>query len=97
MSRHPRPLADALVRLRGDLAPASLLAHVQEAWTEIAGAEIARHSEPVAERGGVITVRCESGVWAAELTAMSATLTERLNAVSAQGRQVREIRFTAAR
>jgi predicted nucleic acid-binding Zn ribbon protein len=97
MSRRPQPLALALARLRGDLAPASLLAEVQEAWAEVAGSEVARRAEPVAERGGVITVRCESGVWAAELAAMSAILTERLNAACAGGRRVREIRFTAGR
>ena len=65
--------------MRQRLAPATVLAGVQEGWAQAAGAEVARHSEPVSERGGVVTVRCESGVWAAELSMMSEELLERLN------------------
>ena len=41
----------------------------------------------------MLTVRCESGVWAAELSMMSAQLLERLNEARPETRQVREIRF----
>jgi predicted nucleic acid-binding Zn ribbon protein len=70
-----------------------VLAEVQDGWEAAAGAEIARHSEPASEQDGVVTVRCRSGVWAAELSMMSRQLLERLNATRAPGRQVREIRF----
>jgi predicted nucleic acid-binding Zn ribbon protein len=93
MSRRPRPLADALPRLKQHLAPHTLLADVQEEWEAIAGAEIARHSVPVAERAGVVTVRCEAGVWAAELSMMSPALLARLNEKRGSGSQVRELRF----
>ena len=79
--------------LREGLAPATLLADVQGAWQTVAGEAIAQHSRPVSERGGVVTVRCESGVWAAELEMMSAALVQRLGGVLSAGRAVRELRF----
>ncbi len=93
MSRRPRPLAEALPGLKERLAPRTVLAEVQEGWAAAAGAEIARHSEPSSEKGGVVTVRCSSGVWAAELSMMSRQLLERLNEARGADRQVHEIRF----
>ena len=93
MSRRPRPLADAIPGLMAELAPATLLAEVQACWEAAAGTEVAHHCEPVGEQAGVVTVRCDAGVWAAELSMMSGTLVERLNAPRPGGRQVREMRF----
>ncbi len=93
MSRRPRPLGDVLPTLKERLAPRTALADVQEAWESAAGAEVARHCEPSSERGGVLTVRCDSGVWAAELSMMTSQLIERLNEARDPGRPVREIRF----
>ena len=93
MRRRPRPLAEALPALRERLAPRTLLAEVQEGWEAAAGAEIARHCEPTSEKAGVVTVRCSSGVWAAELSMMSTPLLERLNEHRAPERKLREIRF----
>ena len=93
MSRRPRLLADPLFTLKERIAPRTVLGGVQEDWLTAAGPEIARHSEPVSERGGVITVRCSSGVWAAELSAMSPQLLERLNGARGADRKVHEIRF----
>jgi len=83
--RSPRPVALALERLTGSLAPATLLAEVQRAWPEAAGAAFASASEPVAERDGVITVACVSAVWAQELDLLSERVVGRLN--GALGRQ----------
>ena len=93
MSRRPRPLAEALPTLKERLAPRTALADVQEAWEAAAGADVARHCEPVSEKGGLLTVRCDSGVWAAELSMMSARLLERLNEARAPAPAIREIRF----
>ena len=79
MTRRPRPLAEVLPGLRSRLAPATVLADVQARWAEVAGDRIAAEAEPVAERGGVVTVRCGSAVWASELSLMSADLLARLN------------------
>ena len=60
----PRP---ALV---DELAPATLLARVQQAWPAAAGPAIAAAARPVAEHEGVLTVTCEAAVWAQELELM---------------------------
>jgi predicted nucleic acid-binding Zn ribbon protein len=93
MSRPPQPLSGPLAGLKSRLAPRTLLGDVQEDWVVAAGEEIARHSAPVSERAGVVTVRCSSGVWAAELAGMSGQLLERLNAARGPDRKVAEIRF----
>ena len=77
--RSPRPLATALDRLTAQLAPATLLAEVQQAWPEAAGEAFAAQSEPVAERDGTVTVACASAVWAQELDLLSERVLERLN------------------
>ena len=77
--RSPRPVGLALDRLTGSLAPATLLAEVQRAWPEAAGAAFAGASEPVSERDGVVTVACVSAVWAQELDLLSERVIERLN------------------
>ncbi|HYM57813.1 MAG TPA: DciA family protein [Solirubrobacteraceae bacterium] len=83
--RSPRPVALALERLTGSLAPATLLAEVQRAWPQAAGAAFANATEAVAERDGVITVACVSAVWAQELDLLSERVVNRLN--DALGRQ----------
>ena len=65
--RGPRPLGIALGDLADRLAPATLLAEVQRAWPEAAGAAFAGQCTPDGERAGTITVACSSAVWAQEL------------------------------
>lgn len=77
--RAPRSLAVALDDLAATIAPVSTLARVQERWERAVGPQIAAAAEPTAERGGVLTVLCESAVWAQELDLMGAELVERLN------------------
>ena len=64
-------------------------------WAPVLGDEIAAHSEPVSERQGVITARCDSAVWAAELTMLARSLCERLNGEFEGRRPVLGIKFTA--
>jgi predicted nucleic acid-binding Zn ribbon protein len=75
----PRGLEQALRTVRNRAAPPTLLAAVQTAWPEAAGAAIAAEADPVAERDGVVSVSCRSAVWAEELDLMSAQLLDRLN------------------
>jgi predicted nucleic acid-binding Zn ribbon protein len=75
----PRPVSQALDRFTAALAPATLLAEVQRVWPAAAGEAFARASEPVSERAGVVTVACESSVWAQELDLLSERVLERLN------------------
>jgi predicted nucleic acid-binding Zn ribbon protein len=75
----PRPIAAALEPFTAGLAPATLLAEVQRCWETAAGA-FAGHGSPVAERAGVVTVACDSAVWAQELDLLSEHVVARLNA-----------------
>jgi predicted nucleic acid-binding Zn ribbon protein len=75
----PRPLSTALAQVVGDARPAGLLASVQSAWPAVAGDALAASAEPVSEREGVVTVGCESGVWAHELELLAPDLVKRLN------------------
>ena len=81
--------------MTGAIAPATLLAEVQRVWPQVAGERFARAAEPVAERDGVVTVACESAVWAQELDLLSERVVEALN--EALGRPaVRRLRPQAA-
>jgi predicted nucleic acid-binding Zn ribbon protein len=78
----PRRLAAALDALTAAAAPQTPLARVQAVWEEVAGAVIAAHARPVAERGGVLVVECAAGVWAQELELLAPRLLERLRAAA---------------
>jgi predicted nucleic acid-binding Zn ribbon protein len=84
----------AIGRLVRDLQPASLLAEVQRVWPEAVGAALAARATPTAARDGVVTVTCESAVWAHELTLMSGELVGLLSARLGAG-TVRELRCSA--
>ena len=83
--RSPRSMENALTVLADDLAPQTVLAHVQRAWPEVVGPAIAAEAEPTAERGGVLTISCSASVWAQELDLMSVAILERLNAALGSG------------
>lgn len=84
--RTPRPASAALEALTREVAPASLLADVQRAWPVAAGPALAGRATPTAARDGVVTLTCESAVWAQELTLMGPDLVARLNAVLGDSR-----------
>jgi predicted nucleic acid-binding Zn ribbon protein len=78
-NRSPRPLSATLEALAHRLAPETVLAEAQAAWSDTVGEAIAERSRPVAERAGVLTISCESSVWAQELDLMGDAILERLN------------------
>lgn len=92
--RSPRPLAIALDALGDELAPDTLLAEVQRAWSETVGASIAAQAQPTAERGGVLTISCSASVWSQELDLMAPEIIGRLNAGLRRGR-VQRLRCVA--
>ena len=93
--RGPRPVGLALDAVTGALAPATVLAEVQRVWPQVAGERFARAAQPVAERDGVVTVACESAVWAQELDLLSERVVAAVN--EAIGRPaVRRLRPQAA-
>jgi predicted nucleic acid-binding Zn ribbon protein len=88
----PRPLAEALESVRRDVTPATLIAAVQAAWPGVAGEGLAAAAAPVSERAGVVTVACESAVWAQELELLGPDLLERLN-TALGGARIENLRF----
>lgn len=74
----PRPASLALREALERSAPRTDLAAAQTAWPEVVGDAIAAVTEAVAERDGVLTIRCQSATWAQELSLMEAELLERL-------------------
>lgn len=83
--RGPRPLATALERFRSERAPQTLLAEVQQNWSEAVGEVIALQARPTAERGGVLTISCTASVWAQELDLMAPAILPRLNELVRRG------------
>jgi len=93
--RGPRPVGLALDAVTEAIAPATVLADVQRVWPRVAGERFARAAQPVSERDGVVTVACESAVWAQELDLLSERVIEAVN--EAIGRPaVRRLRPQAA-
>lgn len=94
----PRRLGPALDAVVAASAPATLLAGVQGVWAHTAGPVVAVEAEPVAERDGVVTIACDSGVWAQELELLSADLLERLRTAlggpERGAERLRALRFT---
>jgi predicted nucleic acid-binding Zn ribbon protein len=93
--RAPRRLSLAVGELSATLAPATMLAHVQEMWAATVGEAIADSARPTGERGGVLTITCSAAVWAQELKLMEGELIPRLNlALGAEA--IRELRCRTA-
>lgn len=57
--------------------PTTLLARVQGVWADVAGAGLADSASPISEHDGVVTVACESAVWAQELELLGPDLLAR--------------------
>jgi predicted nucleic acid-binding Zn ribbon protein len=91
----PRPLSTALGTLAARVAPATTLARVHEVWESATGSAIAAAAQPTGERDGVLTVSCESSVWANELNLMAGELVPALNAALGAD-AIRELRFRVA-
>lgn len=91
----PRPLGAALDAVLASAAPQTFLARVQAVWDEAVGAVVAAHARPVAERGGVVTVECDSGVWAQEVELLAPELLERLGTALGGAGEVASLRVRA--
>ena len=96
----PRALSVALEEIVRDAEPTTLLARVQAVWADVAGPGLAASATPVSERDGVVTVACESAVWAQELELLGPDLLTRFGEAlaSQSGRpaagSVKKLRFT---
>jgi predicted nucleic acid-binding Zn ribbon protein len=73
----PRALSVALEGVVRGAEPTTLLARVQAVWADVAGPGLASAAAPVSERDGVVTITCESAVWAQELELLGPDLLTR--------------------
>ena len=73
----PRLLSVALEGVVRRAEPATLLGRVQAVWADVAGPGLAGSATPVSERNGVVTLACESAVWAQELELLGPDLLTR--------------------
>lgn len=94
----PRQVRDELRRLIADRGWAQRVeaARVHTEWQEIAGEQLARHTEPVRLHGGVLVVRASSPAWATQVRYLARELAARANAVLGEG-QVRQVTLIAGR
>ena len=93
----PERLTGAVERFVDRVAPETPDADVQAAWREAVGASVAEVTRVSGERDGVVTVECESAVWAEELALMEARIRESLNEVlgTRGGDPVQKVAFRA--
>ena len=70
-------------------------ARVHDRWEEIAGPQVAAHTEPVRLHGGVLVVRAESPTWATQVRYLSTELVARANAVLGEGQVTRVVLVAA--
>ena len=90
----PRPISDALAKLRADfgLPATDALAVLEARWEEVVGPEVARHSRLGALRSGVATIVVDSSPWATQLRFLEPTIVQRAEEVTGDP-VVREIRI----
>src|SRR5690606_39613033 len=74
--RDPGALGAVLDKLSRDAGWQSTLARedLVRQWADLAGADTAKHSEPVSLENGMLTVKCDSTAWAKNLQFMRATI-----------------------
>lgn len=74
--RDPGALGAVLDKLTRDSGWSTTLARedLVRQWADLAGADTAKHSEPVSLERGLLTVKCDSTAWAKNLQFMRATI-----------------------
>ena len=77
-SPSPKPIGSALDRALAGVAPNTPLAEIQAIWAKAVGPQIDAVTKVVEEREGVVTIECESSVWAQELEMMGPQLLRKL-------------------
>ena len=93
----PTSLGDALAALGKQLglSGGDAAAKIARRWSEVAGADVAEHTEPGAVRDGVFTVTVTEPEWATQVRFLEAVIVERASAVVGDG-VVREVRVRVA-
>lgn len=78
--RDPKGMGDVLADLTRQAGWDSQLAREDLVlqWEQVTGAETARHAQPVALSGGILTVQCDSTAWAKNLQLMRGEIVTQL-------------------
>jgi predicted nucleic acid-binding Zn ribbon protein len=76
LAEDPRPVGDALRAVRRQLGtPApSVFERVRDAWPELVGDALARHSVPIHLRAGVLRIRVDDPAWGGQFRYLTDTL-----------------------
>lgn len=95
-ARDPAPVSEAVSRLVSERGWEEQLAlgRLKARWTEVVGAQVATRSEPIRLEGGRLTIRVESGAWAAELALLGSSLATSAAHFLGPG-QIREVAVVA--
>ena len=93
----PERVSGAVGRFVESVAPETFEAEIQTVWRAAVGDRLAEVTRVSGEREGVVTVDCESAVWAEELALMETRIRNSLNgALEARGGEpVQRISFRA--
>ena len=93
----PERVSRAVERFVERVAPETPEADIQTVWREAVGDRVAEVTRVSGERDGVVTVDCESAVWAEELALMESRIRASLNgALEARGGEpVQRVSFRA--
>lgn len=68
MPEDPRPVGDALARIRRELGTPepSLLERIRASWADLVGPALADHSAPLNLRDGVLRITVDDPAWAGQ-------------------------------
>jgi predicted nucleic acid-binding Zn ribbon protein len=74
--REPAPVSEAMGRLVAERGWGERMAlgRLKARWADIVGQQVAARSEPIRLEDGRLTIRVESGAWAAELALLGSSL-----------------------
>ena len=94
----PRPIGDAMARVRRELGTPepSQFEQIRDSWPELVGGSLAEHSIPLHLRSGVLRIQVDDPAWAGQFRYLSDSLVTALTD-RVPGAGVREISVVAAR
>lgn len=92
--RDPKGIGDVLINWvkQAGWEPELAREDLVRQWDEVAGAETAAHTRPVALERGILTVQCDSTAWAKQLRMMRAQIVTRIEERYPQA-GVEDVRF----
>jgi predicted nucleic acid-binding Zn ribbon protein len=83
----PVPLSNALAKVGAELglAPGDAHGTLDARWSEVMGADVARHARLVSVRDGVLTVVVDDPIWASQMRYLEPAIVTRATALLGPG------------